>query len=124
MVYKGTIIEESLGNKDVLRDLKITKTEIEPVTAEHKTPWLRQWTIHTVEIKDSNSERIARKISSSLERYHAWYVDFKSETRHIIIFRNKIFNINRKEEEYKKVKEYGIKLGIPGYQLDFSPDIK
>ncbi|MDD5700377.1 MAG: hypothetical protein PHH00_04315, partial [Candidatus Nanoarchaeia archaeon] len=105
MVYKGTIIEERLENKDVLRDLKITKTVVEPVTPNHKTPWLRQWTLHTVEIKDSDAEKIARKISSYMDKYHNWYADFKSETRHIIVFRNKIFNINRKEEEYKKVKE-------------------
>ena len=43
--FNGVIIEESLENKDVLRKVKILKTDIEPVTEGHKTPWVKQWTL-------------------------------------------------------------------------------
>jgi len=42
MNYKGVIIEESLENKDVLKDIKISSTKVEEVTDEHKTPWIKQ----------------------------------------------------------------------------------
>lgn len=125
MNYKGVIIEESLENKKILNNVKILNTKIEEVTEEHKTPWLSQWTLHTVEILEDEANKIARKISQSLDRTHAWYADFKNDTHHYIIFRDKIFYIDRKnKEQYYKVKRYGILLGIPEYQLDFSPEIK
>ncbi len=51
MDFKGVIIEESLENKQVLKKTKITETEVEAVTEKHKTPWIKQWTLHTAEIK-------------------------------------------------------------------------
>jgi hypothetical protein len=127
MNYKGVIIEESLENKDVLKDIEILSTEVEEVTGEHKTPWLRQWTMHNIEIPEDEAGEIAGKISRSLDPDHggSWYADFKNDTDHYIIFRNKVFKINRsKMAEYGEVKKYGVSLGIPDYQLDFSPDIK
>ncbi len=123
-MYKGTIIEESLEDKEVLNDMKIISTKIEKVTKKHKTPWIKQWTMHTIEINDSAASDVAQKISTSLDSKHNWYTDFKDNNQHFIIFRNKVFHINRKKEEYDKVTNYGISIGIPSYQLDFSPEIK
>ena len=50
MNYIGIIIEESLKNKDFLKEVKILNTKIEQVTERHKTPWLKQWTLRAVEI--------------------------------------------------------------------------
>ncbi len=126
MPHLGTIIEESLENKEVLKDIKILSTKVEKVTDEHKTPWLNQWTLHTIEIPEDQAENIATKISQSLDSEHSsWYVDFKNNTTHYIIFRNKVFKVDRsKNEQYNEVTKFGISLGIPDYQLDFSPDIK
>ncbi len=124
MNYKGIIIEESLGDKSVFKKLIIVSTKVEPVTNEHKTPWLKQWTLQTVEIPEEKAEEIAEIISENLETEHEWYADFKNKNFHYIIFRNKVFKVNRqKTEEYKIAKEYGISLGIPDYQLVFSPEI-
>ncbi|MFY9462477.1 MAG: hypothetical protein WAP51_04730 [Candidatus Sungiibacteriota bacterium] len=125
MNYKGVIIEESLEEKNVLRDVKIVATEVEPATAEHKTPWLKQWTLHTVEIPEEKADEIAEKISSSLDSKHggSWYADFKNDTTHYIIFRGKVFKVNRANKaEYDAVNQYGASLGIPDYQLGFSSD--
>lgn len=125
MNYEGVIIEESLENKDVLRKVKILSTKVEPVIEKHKTPWLEQWTLHTVGIPDNEAESIAGEISKSLDSEHNWYADFKNETTHFIIFRNKVFKIDRtSKEQYDKAKEYGISLGIPPYQVDFHPEVK
>jgi hypothetical protein len=51
MNYTGIIIEESLMDKSILDEVNIVKTEIEPVTEGHKTPWVKhdlypkKWTL-------------------------------------------------------------------------------
>ena len=127
MDYKGVIIEESLENKDVLKEVNILETEVKPVTDEHKTPWLKQWTLRTVEIPEDKAQTIAEKISQALDKEHggSWYADFKNDTHHYIIFRGKIFRIDREsKEQYDEAKQYGISLGIPEYQVDFHPEVK
>lgn len=124
MNYIGTIIEESLANKDVLRDIKILQTRVEKVMEKHKTPWLSQWTLHRVEIEEDTAQEIADKISRDLETEpNSWYADFKNDTTHFIVFPNKVFKIHRhRKEQYGEAKDYGISLGIPPYQLDFDAD--
>lgn len=119
--YVGTIIEESLENKRVLSEVKILSTRTERVTKKHKTPWLKQWTLHKVEVAYENVESTARKISKAIDSKHAsWYVDFKNDKTHYIIFRNKIFRARaNKKTSLGPAVRYGIKLGIPAYQLDF-----
>lgn len=125
--YKGVIIEESLKSNDVLKKVKVVATKIEKVTKEHQTPWLLQWTLHAVEIPGSEAQTVAEEISKSLDYSHdsSWYADFKNDTHHYIIFRNKIFYIDRtNKEHYDEAKRYGISLGIPEYQVDFHPEVK
>ncbi len=123
--YKGVIIEESLEDKNILQDLKILETKVEPATEKHKTSWVTQWTLHTVEVPEGRAEEIAEKLSQALDSQHAWYADFKNDTTHFIIFRDKVFKIDRSsKEQYDEATKYGLTLGIPEYQLDFSPHIQ
>lgn len=125
MNYTGVIIEESLEDKTVLDDIKIVETEVEAVTEKHKTPWINQWTLHTVEIPESLADSVAEKISQSLDREHSWYSDYKNHDFHYIIFRDKFFKVDRsKKQQYGDVTKYGISLGIPDYQVDFSSNIQ
>jgi len=104
--------------------MKILKTKIEKVTEKHQTPWIKQWTLHTVEISENNADKLAEELCKSLDSKHNWYADFKNKQTHYIIFYNKIFKINRsKPEQYADATEYGILLGIPKYQVDFSSAI-
>lgn len=123
--FVGVIIEESLENKDILKKVKIFKTQVEEVTKKHKTPWVKQWTLHTVEILEDKADEIAEELSRSLDYQHNWYADFKDEKVHFIIFRTKVFKIDRtKKEQYDAATKYGVSLGIPKYQVDFSPYVK
>ena len=125
MEYKGVIIEESLEKKDILGRIKILSTKVEQVVDKHKTPWLKQWTLHTVEVPEEQVDAVAKELSESLDSKHNWYADYKNNTRHYIIFRDKVFYIDRQsKEQYDEAKQYGISLGIPEYQVDFHPDIK
>ncbi len=122
---RGDIIEESLADPSTLKTVKIVSTRVELVRPEHKTPWLKQWTLHTIEVPEDQAAALAEKLSHAIEKqHHSWYVDFKNDALHYIIFANKVFRVDRKRpQQYRSVVEYGLQLGIPSYQLDFSPEV-
>jgi len=59
MTFSGVIIEESLTDNSVLNDVNIISTKVEPVTEKHKTPWVKQWTMHTVKIPAGEEAEVA-----------------------------------------------------------------
>ncbi len=123
----GDIIEESLTDRAVLSEVTILETRVEPVTEYHRTPWLERWTIHRVAVPEERAAEVADRFSEALDakHAHAWYADFKNEDVHYIAFANKVFRVPRhSEERYAEVVDHGARLGIPRYQLDFSPTIE
>lgn len=124
--YAGVIIEESLSDAAVLDRMRITKTTVEPVSGDHKTPWVTQWTMHEVEIPADEAGSIADAVSKALDREHSWYADFKRDSDHYIVFREKVFHVTDRSDksQYGKAARYGLTLGIPEHQLDFSPHVK
>ncbi len=125
MNFAGIIIEESLIDKSILENLKVISTTVEPVTEEHKTPWVKQWTMHSVEIPADKAASVAEKISKALDHEHNWYADFKTDKEHFVIYRDKIFHITDRSDkaQYDEATKYGISIDIPDYQVDFSPHI-
>lgn len=124
MNYQGAIIKESLENLSVLDSVNILSTRVSPVKERDKTPWIKQWTIYKVEVAEDKAEEIAEKISQSLDSEHNWYADYKNDVIHYVIFRNKVFKIDRtKKEEYEAAKQYGLSLDIPDYQLNFGNNL-
>lgn len=120
MDYEGIIIQESLTNFDILKELEIVHTEIEKVTRANETPWLEQWTMHTVVIKKDKMDDYAQKLSQLIDSKHCnnWYCDFKNEELHYVVFRNKVFKLDKhSKQDYTNMKEYAIKLGLPEHQL-------
>ncbi len=123
-MFHGTVIEESLVDTSALNDLRILGTEIEEVTEGFKTPWLTRWTLRTVEIPDEQADKIASKIAAAIDPEHAssWFADFENETTHYVIFRDKVFKIDRANlGEYAAVKAYALLIGVPEHQLGFLP---
>lgn len=118
--FTGVIIEESLGDKSVLGKVKIISTKVEQVIERHRTPWVKQWTLHTVEISAEQAAKMAEEISRALDSKHSWYADYKNEHEHYVIYRNRVFHIDRgKRGAYDEATKYGISVGIPDYQVDF-----
>lgn len=124
--FNGVIIEESLTDNSVLNDVNIISTKVEPVTEKHNTPWVRQWTMHTVEIPADKASEVAKKISEALDKNHDWYADFKTETEHYVVYASKVFHITDRtnKKQCDEATAYGISIGIPDYQVDFSPHLK
>jgi hypothetical protein len=118
--YTGVIIEESLIDKKILDEVKILKKEVEPVVEKHKTPWVKQWTKHSVEVPEKDADKVAKQLSEDLDKEHPWYADFKNEKYHFIIYRGKVFKVDLKNPTlYKDAQAYGISLGIPEYQVNW-----
>lgn len=125
-MFTGVIIEESLQSADVLAKCNVVNTVVEPVTEKHRTPWVNQWTLHTVEVDEAVAEEVAALLAEVIHTEpSAWYADFKSDAVHYVIYPGKVFVIDRTNaEQYEAASNYGIALGIPDYQVDFSPHIR
>jgi hypothetical protein len=120
--YEGVIIEESLRDTSVLRRVTILATRVEAVTEWHQTPWLPQWTFHTVRVPEVDADEIAALIGRAIDRDHAtsWYADYKNDTHHYVIYSDCAFYIDRRRaEEYEEARAYGIGRGLPMHQADF-----
>ena len=125
MDFSGIIIEESLADTSVLKDLTILTTDVEPVTAEHQTPWLTQWTLHTVEVPADRAAELATRVQEALSADDNWYADFKNDREHYIIFKGRIFRIDRSSQaQYQEATDYAIAQGVPPNQADFSPCVE
>jgi len=126
MNFTGTIIEESLEDKSVLDDIKIVSTKVKPVTEKYQTPWVKQWTLDEVEISEEQAGEIAEKLSKALDRKHNWYADYKNDQEHYIIYKDRVFHVTDRSDQaqYQDATDYGVSLGIPDYQVDFSPHVK
>jgi peroxiredoxin len=125
--YRGVIIEESLEDKSILGELRILETEVEKVTDHNKTPWLKLWTRHTVQVPEAEAQVVAERLAKTIDRKNggSWYADFKNPQFHYVIFRDRVFRVDRRsKQQYDEVNRFGEALGIPSYQLDFSPTIK
>lgn len=127
MKFTGVIIEESLADKSVFSKLEIVETKVEKVIEKHQTPWLKQWTLHTVSIDADKADEVAEELSKSFDYSHgsAWYADYKNNKYHFIIYAGKVFKVDLSNPMlYKNAKTYGISIGIPEYQVDFAPEGK
>lgn len=121
-MYHGVIIEESLSDRSILDDLRVVSMEVEDVTEGFGTPWVKQWTLRSVEIEDEKIEGVAKRISDAIDKTHAgsWFADFENGERHVIVFSGKVFVVDRLEEEgYEEVRNYAVNIGIPEHQLGF-----
>lgn len=125
-MFVGCVIEESLSNRTILDEVTITSTRIEPVTPDHRTPWVDQWTLHQIEVPADEAVRFAERLSGAIDpaHGHAWYADFRNATIHYVVFEGRVFKIDRsKPDEYEAAVDYGRRIGIPLHQLDFSPSV-
>lgn len=121
--YRGVIIEESLKDPLLMQGIPIEKTVVVTVTEAHETPWLAQWTKHYVCISEDQAKRLAEQLSEAFEQDHPgeWYADFCNDTHHYIIFPGQVFYVDRHDHaQYLAVTKYGISVGIPPHQVNFS----
>lgn len=105
-LYKGTIIENSLADKNILASVKIEKTYQSD-----------DWIIHDVCIKKWQIPEIAKALAEG-----PWYAHLSQPGSDdvIVIFKNKTFTIKYSDAStWTGAVAYGKSIGIPEEQLDF-----
>jgi hypothetical protein len=120
--YEGIVIEESLEDRSVLHVIEIVSTRVEPITPAHRTPWLSQWTLHTVHVPADRAEAVAEALSKAFDSAHpaSWYADFKNDEHHYVIYKDRVFFIDRRNRrQYDEAVTYGVERGLPEHQADF-----
>lgn len=104
--YKGTIIEESLENLDILKDFNILSSKVSSDL---------EWHMHTVEVTEDQIQKLSWYIKPE-----KWYAHFWNSDDVIVVFRDKIFNLKHSDKStWKEAVDYGKSVGIPEEQLDF-----
>jgi hypothetical protein len=107
--YKGIIIEESLENRDLLKDAQIIKSTISSDG---------EWNMHTVLVSPEYLERLAQNLKDG-----KWYAHFWNDRDVIAVFKGKTFKFNFDDRStWEETLAHGRFLGIPEEQLDFPID--
>jgi hypothetical protein len=108
-MLKGTIIENSLSDKSILKKIQIDKT------------WKDEdWILHSVRIDEDMISELSKYLADGPWYIHLWETG-KDEVK--VIFKNKIFNIKYSDKStWKDAVAYGESIGIPEEQLDFPID--
>jgi hypothetical protein len=108
-MYKGTIIENSLSNKNILNNLKITKT------------WQSgSWILHNVLMEEDQVSELSQCLDDGPWYIHVW---LPSNDNVKVIFKNKVFDIKFSDKStWTDAVSYGKSIGIPEEQLDFPID--
>jgi hypothetical protein len=116
MKYSGLVLEESLAGNDCLSLLTILKREIWTVASG---PQPEIWTALFFENEDDGAEAVAAALARDLK--DAWYADFSAPTRKYVVFKGKVFAYEFGQTEIKQsARNYGLSLGIPEGQLDWT----
>ena len=111
MNYKGVIIEESLVDISIIKELVVISQEEEMITEAEETPWLDRWTMDTVLIPEEKINDYAERLSKLIDIKHCsnWYCDFRNEKYHYVVFSNKVFCLDRKKKGHECIIERYIK---------------
>ncbi|MFA6476465.1 MAG: hypothetical protein WCV68_03585 [Candidatus Paceibacterota bacterium] len=105
-MLKGTIVENSLSDKEILNHLKIEKT----YNSE-------DWILHDVWVEENQVAGLAKSLDSGPWYIHLWEPG-KDEI--IVIFKDKTFIIKQSDKStWSETIAYGQSIGIPEEQLDF-----
>lgn len=109
IMYKGTIIENSLSNKEILKKIKINRT------------WQDgDWTLHSVSIDEDQIGELSRSLDIGPWYIHIWQQG-KDDVK--VIYKDKIFDIKFSDKStWADATEHGKSLEIPEEQLDFPID--
>jgi len=109
IMFKGTIVENSINNKEVLKKLRINKTWQEG-----------DWTLHSVSLDEDQVAELSRSLDNGPWYIHIWK---QGQDDVKVIYKDRIFDIKFSDKStWTEAVEHGKTIGIPDEQLDFSID--
>jgi len=106
---KGVVIENSLKDPSVLKDLEIVRSWEDG-----------SWKLHEVRVSKEQAEKLSEHLNDG-----PWYVHFwePGDDTVLVVFKGKTFTIRFSDKEsWKPAVEHGKSIGIPEEQLDFPID--
>ena len=110
--YKGTVVEESLTDSSILKDLKVLNVKV----SDDENP-VDRWHMYTVTVGHDDIERLSQTIKPG------WYMHFWQDKKVIAVFHDKTFEFDYDDKKaWIPATEYGLAQGIPKEQLDFLID--
>ena len=104
--YKGTIIENSLEDKNILKDLKVTKNY-----------QIEDWILDDVLVTEEQIKNLGKYMNDG-----PWYMHFwqKGNDKVKVVFKDKIFMIDYSDKNtWNEAISHGKSRGISEEQLDF-----
>jgi len=110
--FHAIIVDKSLINQEILKDLKVLSKTVDG-----------DWILYKISVNEDDLESSILNIQSQMNE-GAWYFHFYDfeGSRMIVVFKNKIFEVNNDPKTWPEVLKYGTELGIPSEQLDFIPN--
>ncbi len=106
--YTGILIEESLNNKEIIKDLTVTNLKV----TDDENPSDR-WHIYTVSVTRDEIKKIQQNMAEG-----KWYTHFIAGDEIIVVYKDKMFEYKMTDKvEHEKAVEYGRSIGIPEEQL-------
>ncbi len=105
-MLKGTIIENSLQDKSILKELNIQRSYP-----------LEDWILHDILIEESDVPKLSQYLADGPWYIHVW----DSDTRKVIVvFKDKLFHLDYlNKATWREAIIHGKSMGIPEEQLDF-----
>lgn len=110
-MFHGIIIDQEFVDKSLPETFKVFARKQDG-----------SWGIYGIESEDSKLEETIKIIQENIKTDQPWYAHFYNDEKLIIVFKNKVFEINPHEGSWEPIKGYGRKLNIPVEQLDFWPN--
>lgn len=112
--YQGSVVAESLLDNQIFNELEI----LDSIVTDEEDPTLR-WHIYKVRVTREDIERLAQNIKPG------WYMHFWQGREVVAIFAGQKFEFNYDDKKsWQPAIAYGLSVGIPLEQLDFSLDEK
>ncbi|MFZ2484338.1 MAG: hypothetical protein WAX80_03545 [Minisyncoccia bacterium] len=108
-MYKGTIVENSLIDKNILEKVQITKT------------WQDEdWILYDVLVEENQLYELGKSLADG-----PWYMNFwiPEGDEMKVVYKDKIFDLKISDKStWDDALVYGRSIGIPEEQLDFVSD--
>ncbi len=108
-MYHGILIDQSFEDLNFPNKFKVFAKKQDG-----------SWGIYGVEVEDVNLDKVISEIQKQMKS-GTWYVHFYNKEGLIVVFKEKIFRVNKDISIRQEMIEYGKSLGIPEEQLKVSP---
>jgi hypothetical protein len=109
-MYHGIIIDQEFTDKSFPNKFKIFAKKQDG-----------DWEIYGIEIEDNQVKEVISQIQKNMKSNESWYAHFYNNEKLIVVFKNRIIEVETNKRSWEPVIKYGKELNIPEEQLDFCP---